>query len=213
MERLNHSDRDFICRYKRFEENIRHQERSTFDTSYADHLQIIKRKSISVKTEIAQVNAVLSYHDWACARKKLQRRNNISSHYCVSIPEILVSYEDLFHYCKMRDEKLGLKVWSHSKICMAILRMLQFIEAKMQVGDDVKEAIMEMRDYSRALLAKAKREQVRLNKGRPSVDELREQGKMLSFTELAKVCQKQVSYFVAGNNGELIIIALLMHQH
>lgn len=83
----------------------------------------------------------------------------------------------------------------------------------MQVGDDVKEAIMEMRDYSRALLAKAKREQVRLNKGRPSVDELREQGKMLSFTELAKVCQKQVSYFVAGNNGELIIIALLMHQH
>jgi hypothetical protein len=196
LERLNQADRTFICTYRQFEEKIRHQERSIFDASLTDHLQNIKRKPISVKNETAQVNEVLAYHDWVCESKKLQRRNNGSANNETSLPQILVSYEDLFNYCKMRVEGLGMKVWSQSKLCTAILRMLLFIEAKMHINDDMEAAIIKMRDNTRALLAKAKREADRLVKTRPSVDELREQGKLLSFIELVKVCQKQVSHYM-----------------
>jgi hypothetical protein len=55
------------------------------------------------------------------------------------------------------------------------------------------QAITTMRDRTRKLLARAKQENDKECKERPSVDELREQGKILSLTDLAKVCQKQVS--------------------
>ena len=195
LERLNQADRTFMCKYRKFEEGIRHQELSIFDASLTDHLQNIKRKPISVKNETAQVNEILAYHDWVCESKKLQQ-TDIS----VSLPQILVSYEDLFNYCKMRVEDLGMKVWSQSKLCTAILRMLLFVEAKVHIDIDEEEAILseaiaEMRNNTRALLAKAKREADRLVKERPSVDELREQGKLLSFIELVKVCKKQVSQY------------------
>jgi len=196
LERLNQADRTFICNYRKFEETIRHQERSIFDASLTDHLQNITRKPISVKNETAQVNEVLAYHDWVCGSKKLQQRNHVGANNEASLPRVLVSYEDLFNYCKMRVEDLGMKVWSQSKLCTAILRMLLFIEAKMSIDDGMEAAIMEMRDNTRALLAKAKREADRLVKARPSVDELREQGKLLSFIELVKVFQKQVSQFM-----------------
>lgn len=193
LDRLSQADRTFICKYRQFEEKIRHQERSIFDASLTDHLQNINRKPISAKNESAQVNEVLTYHDWVCESKKLQQTNYDSATDTTSLPQILVSYEDLFSYCKMRVEDLGMKVWSQSKLCTAILRVLLFIEAKMHIDDGMEEAIVEMRNNTRALLAKAKREADRLVKARPSVDELREQGKLLSFVELVKVCQKQVS--------------------
>ena len=124
------------------------------------------------------------------------KRKDDSAH-DVSLPKILVSYTDLFAYCKMRVETLGLKVWSQNKLCMAILRMLQFMEAgeiDFDIEDDtMEEAILNMKKNTRALLAKAKRESDRAMKDRPSVDELREQGKLLTFTEVAKVFQRQVS--------------------
>ena len=141
---------------------------------------------------------MLAFHDWVIESRKLQqqhesRRKGNSAH-DVSLPKILVSYADLFAYCKMRVEDLGMKVWSQSKLCIAILRMLQFMEAGDINFDDITlEAIVEMRKNTRGLLAKAKRESDRATKERPSVDELREQGKLLSFTEVAKVCQRQVS--------------------
>ena len=94
---------------------------------------------------------------------------------------------------------------------MAILRMLQFMEAgeidfnnnnddddNDDYGFQMDNAITEMRENTRALLAKAKRESDRSIKDRPSVDELREQGKLLSFVEVAKVCQRQVSTSAAS---------------
>ena len=134
---------------------------------------------------------MLAFHDWVSESRKLQQQHSAHD---VSLPKILVSYADLFAYCKMRVEDLGLKVWSQSKLCIAILRMLQFMEVGDVNFDDITlEAIHEMRKNTRGLLAKAKRESDRATKERPSVDELREQGKLLSFTEVAKVCQRQVS--------------------
>eukprot|EP00985_Skeletonema_marinoi_P013929 scaffold7006_cov174-Skeletonema_marinoi.AAC.19 len=103
----------------------------------------------------------------------------------------------------MRVEDLGMKVWSQSKLCTAILRMLLFVEAKVHIDIDEEEAILseaiaEMRNNTRALLAKAKREADRLVKERPSVDELREQGKLLSFIELVK--QWRVDVLVKNYN-------------
>ena len=60
-------------------------------------------------------------------------------------------------------------------------------------ADKIEKDILDMKENTRAFLAKAKRESDRATKDRPSVDELREQGKILTFTEVAKVCQRQVS--------------------
>ncbi len=201
MERLSPSNRYFIRKYKHYEEKIRSHDRSMFNGSLTDHLQNIKHKKISPKNEAAQINEVLAFHDWVSESRKLQqhhksRRKGNSAH-DVSLPKILVSYADLFAYCKMRVEDLGLKVWSQSKLCIAILRMLQFMETgeiHFTDDDEVSEReILAMKENTRGLLAKAKRESDRATKERPSVDELREQGKLLSFTEVAKVCQRQVS--------------------
>jgi hypothetical protein len=174
-----------------------------FNGTLTDHLQNINRRKISEKNEAAQINEVLAYHDWVSESRKLQQQQHKSKRkgdnaHDVSLPKILVSYTDLFAYCKMRVETLGLKVWSQSKLCMAILRMLQFMESGEidfdNDADTIEKAILEeMKGKTRALLAKAKRESDRATKDRPSVDELREQGKMLTFTEVAKVCQRQVS--------------------
>ncbi len=176
-----------------------------FNGTLTDHLQNINRRKISEKNEAAQINEVLAYHDWVSESRKLQQQHKSKSKgkgdsaHDVSLPKILVSYTDLFAYCKMRVETLGLKIWSQSKLCMAILRMLQFMEAgeidfDFDIEDDtMEEAILNMKKNTRALLAKAKRESDRAMKDRPSVDELREQGKLLTFTEVAKVCQRQVS--------------------
>ena len=98
MERLRPSDRQFICKYKHFEEKIRTQDRSVFNASLTDHLKNIKRTPISPKNEVAQINEVLAFHDWVSECRKLKqgkRRNNDNAH-DVSLPKILVSYHGEF---------------------------------------------------------------------------------------------------------------------
>ena len=188
VERLSPSDQDFIRKYEHYEDKIRAYERSTFSGTLTDHLKIVNVEKISEKSEVAQINEVLSFHHWVCCEHRAHD---------VSLPKILVSYEDLFAYCKMRVETLRLKIWSQSKLCMAILRMIQFMESGEIDFDDedgtIEKAILEMKGKTRDLLANAKRESDRETKERPSVDELREQGKMLTINEVVKVCQRQVS--------------------
>lgn len=188
LERLSRADQRFILEYKDFEEKIRQHEQSIFGGSLEDHLLSVKRKPIFTKTEEAQINAVLAYHDWVCSTKQLVRYNAY-----VSLPEVLVSYDNLYHYCKMRVEELGLKVYSQNVICIGILRKLQFMEADEQLDEEMKGEIATMKDKTQVLVAAAQRELDKFREERPSVDELREKGEMLSITDLAKVCQKQVS--------------------
>ena len=188
LERLSLADQRFILEYKDFEEKIRQHEQSIFGGSLEDHLLSVKRKPIGTRTEEGQISAVLAYHDWVCSTKQLVRYNAY-----VSLPEVLVSYDNLYHYCKMRVEELGQRVWSQNVICIGILRKLKFMEADEQLDEEMKGEIATMRDKTHALLAAAHREENKLRKERPSVDELREKGEMLSITDLAKVCQKQVS--------------------
>lgn len=190
LKRLYQTDRRFIDEYRQFEDRLRRNERSMFSASLDDHLQSLRQKPISEKYEEKQIMVVLVYHDWVCETKKLEPMNTDSAY--VTLPHVLVSYGDLYHYCKMRVEDLGMKAWSQNMICTAILRMLRFVETKKHGDEGMAEAIAEMRSNTRALLSMAQREEDRLNKARPSVEELREQGKMLSLTDLAKVCQKQV---------------------
>eukprot|EP00985_Skeletonema_marinoi_P024721 scaffold17461_cov148-Skeletonema_marinoi.AAC.1 len=188
LERLSRADQRFILEYKDFEEKIRQHEQSIFGGSLEDHLLSVKRKPIGTRTEEGQISAVLAYHDWVCSTKQLVRYNAY-----VSLPEVLVSYDNLYHYCKMRVEELGLKVYSQHVICIGILRKLQFMEADEQLDEEMKGEIATMKDKTQILVAAAQRELDKFREERPSVDELREKGEMLSITDLAKVCQKQAS--------------------
>ena len=96
----------------------------------------------------------------------------------------------------MRVEELGQRTWSQSKLCRAINRMLQFIEAEGEVDEEMKGKIASMREKTNALIAAAQRDVERFIKERPSVDELREKGEMLSLPDLAKTCQLQVSRYL-----------------
>lgn len=151
----------------------------------------MKRKPISKISERQQINSVLSYHDWVCKSKQL-----LAGSTYVTLPQVLVSYDDVFHYSKMRVEELGQRTWSQSKLCRAINRMLQFIEAESEVDEEMKGKIASMREKTNALIAAAQRDVERFIKERPSVDELREKGKMLSLPDLAKICQLQVSRYL-----------------
>ena len=71
--------------------------------------------------------------------------------------------------------------------------MLRFIEAEDQIDEEMKGKITSMRENTNALIAAAQRDVEKFIKERPSVDELREKGKMLSLPDLAKICQLQVS--------------------
>jgi len=188
MERLHRADQRFIYKYKRFEEAIRQHKQSIFSGSLEDHLLSVKRKPISRKSEQIQISSVLSYHDWVCTTKQLL----VGSAY-VTLAQVLVSYEDVFHYCKMRVEELGQRTWSQTQLCRAINRMLRFIEAEDQIDEEMKGKITSMRENTNALIAAAQRDVEKFIKERPSVDELREKGKMLSLPDLAKICQLQVS--------------------
>lgn len=122
MERLHQEDQNFINGYKRFEGAIRQYRQSIFSGSLEDHLLCVKRKPISEISERQQISSVLSYHDWVCKSKQL-----LAGSTYLTLPQVLVSYDDVFHYSKMRVEELGQRTWSQSKLCRAINRMLQFI--------------------------------------------------------------------------------------
>lgn len=190
IERLHRADQRFIDRFRKFEDAIRQHEQSIFGGSLEDHLLSVKRKRISMTFEKTLVGAVLNYHDWVCTSKQILDRSAY-----ISLLEVIVSYEDVFHYCKMRVEELGQKTWTQSTLCRGILRMLQFIEAEDELDEEMKGKITKMRDSTNALIAAAHRDQVKYTKDRPSVDELREKEEMLCFTDLAKVFQCQVSYY------------------
>ena len=187
MERLHRADQRFIYKYKRFEEAIRQHKQSIFSGSLEDHLLSVKRKHISRKSEQIQISSVLSYHDWVCTTKHLLVGST------VTLAQVLVSYDDVFHYCKMRVEELGQRTWSQTQLCRAINRMLQFIEAEDQIDEEMKGKITSMRENTNAIIAAAQRDEEKFVKERPSVDELRERGEMLSLPDLAKICQLQVS--------------------
>eukprot|EP00985_Skeletonema_marinoi_P005570 scaffold2424_cov66-Skeletonema_marinoi.AAC.1 len=67
------------------------------------------------------------------------------------------------------------------------------MEADEQLDEEMKGEIATMKDKTQVLVAAAQRELDKFREERPSVDELREKGEMLSITDLAKVCQKQAS--------------------
>jgi len=163
FSRLYGEDQRLIKKYRRFESEIRRHDRSIFDAYLEEHLENIRRRPIRKKSEARQVNAVLAYHEWVCESKKLEQENDSAY---MPLRQALVSYKDLFHYCKMRVGHLGMKAWSQNKICTAIIRMLEFIAAEMDVDAGMEKAITEMRNNTRALLAKAKREAVRLYNGK-----------------------------------------------
>lgn len=190
MERLHRADQRFIYKYKRFEEAIRQHKQSIFSGSFEDHLLSVKRKPISKKSEQIQISSVLSYHDWVCTTKHLLVGST------VTLAQVLVSYDDVFHYCKMRVEELGQRTWSQTQLCRAINRMLQFIEAEDQIDEEMKGKITSMRENTNAIIAAAQRDEEKFVKERPSVDELRERGEMLSLPDLAKICQLQVSRYI-----------------
>lgn len=191
MERLHRADQRFIYGYKRFEEAIRQHRQSIFSGSLEDHLLSVKRKPISEISERQQISSVLSYHDWVCTSKQL-----LAGSAYVTLPQVLVSYEDVFHYSKMRVEELGQRTWSQTKLCRAINRMLQFIEAESEVDEEMKGKISSMRKNTNALIAAAQRDVEKFIKERPSLNELREKGEMLSLPDLAKICQLQVSHYL-----------------
>lgn len=190
IERLHLADQRLVERYQEHEDAIRKHEESIFGGSLEDHLRSVKRKPIGIATEKKLISAVLNYHDWVRTSKQLIDRTAY-----VSLPEVLVSYEDVFYYCKMRVEELDQKTWTQSFLCRAILRMLQFIEVDEEVDEEVKGKITKMREDLNAVIAAARRENMKYIQERPSVDELREKGETLFLTDLVKVCKYQVSYY------------------
>ena len=190
IKRLSRYDRDLVSKYRQHEENIRINDRSLFQNSLEDHLEYVNKKSITERYERSMLRELINYHEWACTKADGDESRRRKYNY-VPFTEILVSYENLYEFCRSRAAS-GMIVSSQTKISTAILRILLFIEAKMQIDKDMKRAIPEMRAKTRDLLSKTRKESRKLDKERLSVDELRERGKMISFTEVVKVCQKQV---------------------
>ena len=193
IKRLSRYDRDLVSKYRQHEENIRINDRCLFQNSLEDHLEYVNKKSITERYERSMLRELINYHEWACTKAKADGDESRRRKYIyVPFTEVVVSYENLYEFCRSRAAS-GMIVSSQTKISTAILRILLFIEAKMPIDQDMKRAIAEMRAKTRDLLSKTRKESRKLDKERLSVDELRERGKMISFTEVVKVCQKQVS--------------------
>ena len=183
QQQLQEEDRDFILRYREFEAEIRASKIDFLPPTHEQLMRCSERKPISVGVEWRDISAVVTYHEWACKRDEGY----------VPLIEILTSKSSFYEYIQWKVNCEDQQMRSQTMICNGVLRMLAFIEEMEEVDDDMKDAINGVRKTARVLLVRARSDAVRHAQERPSVDELREKGEMLSFHDLIKVCKKQVS--------------------
>jgi len=80
---------------------LRKQKSSPLDaSSVAEHRQNIKHKEISITTQEELISELLRFHGWA-----YKKQEKIASQ--VHFTEIIISYEDLYAYCKFLEQERG----------------------------------------------------------------------------------------------------------
>ena len=101
IKRLSRYDRDLVSKYMQHEENIRINDRSLFQNSLEDHLEYVNKKSITERYERSMLRELITYHEWACTKADVDESRRRKYNY-VPFTDILVSYENLYEFCRSR---------------------------------------------------------------------------------------------------------------
>jgi len=177
------NDQTLLRRY-RWQKKLEEQKKSPFNaSSLKEHKQNIKHKGITKSTEDQSIAELLRYHGWAVMDRECSRAPD------VHLTELVISYADLFEYCKWLEKVRNVKVWTMNKICQAVIGICKFMDS-----NDIhsnKSELDEMINDTRRLYASIGRSANADRNNRPSLCERRERGEALSFLDIVKVHEAQ----------------------
>lgn len=188
---LSTADANLLSSYREFQAGLRTEE--TYHAPTAE--EYLKRKSlgkeIRISTENELIHELLRYHGWASKFQTPMGGNGKTQ--SVSLTDILLSFDSIYAFCQWRLKERSVKPTSLLKICHSVIVMLEFMRSSNKVDEDDLHKVSKVLDRTRSLLSDYKKAADEDLSRRPSLDELREDGKALSFLDIVKVCQYQQS--------------------
>lgn len=170
--------------YRAFQEKLRKQKNCPLAAETAEeHLRLIQHRHIENCTERCYVREVLKFHDWVCEQDEKLRHE-------LEVAHVLCLFDQFYKYCKFKTSDQKMQSWTLNKTCQAVLSWVKFMRThakRRSPKKDMDDMIKKVRD----LYAGIRRKMQASLKNRPSLCELREQGKALSFLDIIKVHEAQ----------------------
>ena len=178
------NDQTLLRRYREWLVVLREQKKDPFNaSSLKEHKQNIKHKGIEKSTEDQSISELLRYHGWYVKNRDCLRAQD------VLLTELVISYADLYDYCKWLVKVRKIKLWSLNKICQTVIGMCKFMESNDMHSN--KSELDKMIIETRRLYASIWRSANADRNNRPSLCERRERGEALSFLDIVKVHEAQ----------------------
>ena len=148
-----------------------------------EHLRLVQHRYIDDTTEQGYVREVLKFHHWVCKQDKKHCHE-------LEIADVLCLYDQFYKYCQFKIKDHKMESWTLNKTCQGVLSWVKFIRTHEQNPSSQKD-LDDMLEKVRGLHAALWRKMNASLKDRPSLCELREQGKALSFLDFIKVHEAQ----------------------
>jgi len=148
-----------------------------------EHLRLVQHKHIEESTQRTYVLEVLKFHHWVCNQDK-------SCCHELEIAHVLCLYDRFYKYCQFKTSEQKMQSWTLNKTCQAVLSWVKFMRTHAKTRSS-KRDLDDMLKKVRDLYAGIWRKMAAGLKNRPSLCELREQGKALSFLDVIKVHEAQ----------------------
>jgi len=191
-DKLSAEGQLLLLEYDEFHNEVREFSTTSFRIPYTKRERTIAAQRVISETSQAQMrDCILRYHGWACMYTKKSPRN-------VSFKKLLKSQDIFYRHLKFLRENREYKIRSLTKTCQAVKSYTQFSMNNDDCDEEDKKAYREMLIVATQHQTYfARRAQTGDENVRISLCELRDQNKMLSFTDLVNVCHYQRRRYAA----------------
>lgn len=183
-EHLHKNDKMLLNKYRAFNERLRRNSQNPFQPhqTIREHQQHLECNSISLTTEKELINELLRFHGWACidvGREEYPQE--------ISLHDLIFSYEDLYRFGVWLTSTRKTMVRTTQRVVQAVISILKFLKAE---GSEDENVVNQAWDQAKKLLAKIARSSENTY-DRPSLCQMRKEGKALSYTDLVFVLKQQ----------------------